>query len=368
MILELRSFREALVSTIASSSKVFIVGHNSPDYDAIGSAMGLHALAKSMGKEAYIVVGDDFDNLDIKVKSVLEKNKEACNIITVEEFEKLQDDNSTLIVTDTNRKYRVCVNNNLDKFKYTIVVDHHDTDPATSLDALYSYIDTEKSSASEIVAEILFAKKTPIPPNVATMLLAGITLDTKRFKRNTTGRTFQICGMLQNKKADYQYVNSLFSEDFDIYKKVSKLIINGPIFRRYILDEDERCISFNLNRRQNKTNYTTIDVAKTADAMLKFADTSFAMGCTGKNQVTISARSSKKPIDRLLNNQEPIDVGRILMLLDPERCGGNAVSAGGLIPISESEGFPNIRSVQNKLMVIVDKELKEKGFIKLKKQ
>lgn len=365
MILELRSFKDTLVNAISSSSKVFIVGHNSPDYDALGAAMGLQVYAKSMNKDAYIVIDEDLDNLDSKVRTIIEKNKESSNIITLEQYKKLFNKKSILLVVDTNRTYRVCVKDDLDKFKKVFVIDHHDLDDNTSIKTGFSYIDTQKSSASEIVSEMLFSKKTVIPPNVATMLLAGITLDTKRFKRNTTGRTFQISGMLQNRKADYEFVNKLFKEDFETYKKVSNLVVNGPIFRKYILDEDERVISFNLNRRQNKTNYTTIDVAKTADAMLKFSDTSIALGCTGKNQVTISARSTVKTIEELNYIAEPLDVGKILMTLDPEKCGGNATSAGGLIPITE-DGFTTIKSVEKKLISIVNNAMIERGFQKVK--
>ena len=361
MILDIKSFVEALVNSIGNSSKVFIVGHNNPDYDAIGSAMGLQSLATSLGKEAYIVYDED-ETLDSKVKSIIDNNKEQSKIIGLKEYKKMMDSNSILIVTDTNRAYRICVKEDLNKFSKVFVIDHHDMDLNSSIRTLYSYINTEKSSASEIVYELIVAEnkqraadKKPqimITPSVATMLLAGITLDTKRFKRNTTGRTFQISALLQRKKADYKYINNvLFTENFEDYKRVSNLVVNGPIFRRY--DDDEKCVSFNLNRRKNKTTYSTIDVAKAADAMLKFADTTFALGCTGKNQVTISARSNDTERGPIL------DVGEVLMQLDKERCGGNATSAGGLIPIEE-DGFTKIKDVESAIIKIVNKQLRRK--------
>ena len=85
MILNLKSFREILISSIETSSKVFIAGHTGPDYDSIGSAMGLQALAKSLGKEAYIVVGDDLNSINEEVRKVIEDNKEKSNIITLDE-------------------------------------------------------------------------------------------------------------------------------------------------------------------------------------------------------------------------------------------------------------------------------------------
>ena len=367
MILDIKSFVEALISSIGNSSKVFIVGHNNPDYDAIGSAMGLQALTTALGKEAYIVY-DEEETLDSKVKSIIENNKEQSKIIGLKDYKKMIDNESILIVTDTNRSYRICVQSDLMKFSKVFIIDHHDFDVNTSIKSLYSYINTEKSSASEIVYEIILAEnkqrvtdkqpQIPISPNVATALLAGITLDTKRFKRNTTGRTFQISALLQRKKADYKYINNvLFTENFEDYKRVSNLVVNGPIFRKYILDgsDDERCVSFNLNRRKNKTTYSTIDVAKAADAMLKFADTTFALGCTGKNQVTISARSNDTQQGPLL------DVGEVLTQLDRDRCGGNATSAGGLIPISE-DGFTKIKEVESAIMKIANKQLRLKKY------
>ena len=53
-----RGLKQLLERLLKTSSKVFIVGHKEPDYDSIGSSIGLQALCKALGKEAYIVLDE----------------------------------------------------------------------------------------------------------------------------------------------------------------------------------------------------------------------------------------------------------------------------------------------------------------------
>ena len=53
---KLKMLRETLVKNITDASQVFIVGHNTPDYDAIGSALGVATLSKELNKKAYIII------------------------------------------------------------------------------------------------------------------------------------------------------------------------------------------------------------------------------------------------------------------------------------------------------------------------
>lgn len=41
---------------MVSAEKVFVMGHTMEDFDAIGSAIGMAKMARSLGKETYIVV------------------------------------------------------------------------------------------------------------------------------------------------------------------------------------------------------------------------------------------------------------------------------------------------------------------------
>ena len=72
MIDNIRELKACLESEIKKSSKVFIVGHNSPDFDAIGSAIGLFVLAEQLGKKAYIILDDDEFKMEPGVKKIID--------------------------------------------------------------------------------------------------------------------------------------------------------------------------------------------------------------------------------------------------------------------------------------------------------
>ena len=78
---EIRLLKETLESEIKDCSNVFIVGHNSPDFDSIGSCIGLYFFAKHYGKNAYIIVDDDELKIESGVKRILDENKENLPII-----------------------------------------------------------------------------------------------------------------------------------------------------------------------------------------------------------------------------------------------------------------------------------------------
>ena len=61
---KIRRLKETLESVTKSSSKVFIVGHDEPDYDSIGSAIGISVFSKELNENTYIVVNDTDIELD----------------------------------------------------------------------------------------------------------------------------------------------------------------------------------------------------------------------------------------------------------------------------------------------------------------
>ena len=222
---ELYTLKELQEKIASSSSKVFIIGHNEPDFDSIASAIGLHALCKALGKEAYIIVNDHEVTLEPGVKKIKDTNIVTHNIISLEGYKLLRDKDSTLIVTDTNKKNLIAVGDILDDFKDIIIIDHHQTGEQTIKNAS-TYIDEGVSSSSEVVSQLLMATKVNCNPDVYTYLLAGIILDTARFKKNTTPRTHEVAKRLMNKEANTDYVNELFLADFNTDRVISDLILS----------------------------------------------------------------------------------------------------------------------------------------------
>ena len=84
------NLKHQLLESINSSSKVFIVGHNEPDFDSISSAIGIQNLCTAFDCESYIIVNDSEQELEPSVKKIIESSKNKYNIIKLSDFSKLQ--------------------------------------------------------------------------------------------------------------------------------------------------------------------------------------------------------------------------------------------------------------------------------------
>ena len=316
---KLRGLKYILDLKIKDADSVFIVGHNGPDFDSIGSCIGLYTLATKFGKKAYIIVDDEPSKIEPGVKKIIDDNIGNYHIINKNDALVLANNNSLLIVADTNKKGLISVGEDLDYFGNVFVIDHHDTGEDT-IRRGERFIDTEASSASEIVAALLHAHSIVYDSTVANYLLAGISLDTRRFKQNTTSFTHDVAEHLIDNGADIDYVNDLFLEEFESYCKISNLIINGTIIKKYsdsLLSPIQ--VSFTLNRNQPNAVYLKEDLAKTADKMMKFSgiDAAFALGFVDDDVIHISARSGKR-----------VNVGKIM---EKMYGGGNPQSAAARV-------------------------------------
>ena len=171
---EIKCIKDLLKVITELGDKVFIVGHNNADLDSLASAIGLQTLCEFLGKEAYIVLDESETTIEPIVKKLRDDNISAHNIITMDGFQIFFNDESSLIVTDTNKTDKVCVKDYLDEFKKIIIFDHHGMGETTIKNASY-YIpmikEEEKqangpkekvSSATEIVAQLLLQAKVDL--------------------------------------------------------------------------------------------------------------------------------------------------------------------------------------------------------------
>lgn len=335
MSTNIKEFQNQLESEIRKSSKVFIIGHNQPDFDSIGSAIGLYELAAHFGKKAYIIVNDEETTLEPGVKKIMDENRSKFRFIKNAECNFLTDKKSILITTDVNKSDRISVGDRLTKFKSILVLDHHGEGP-TTIKTTKKFITEEISSASEIVTRMLCNFKVKYGADVANCLLAGINLDTHRFKEKTTSKTHDIAEKLIDKGANLDYVNNLFLEEFETFCRISNLIINGTVIKKYSDSLSPIQVSFTLNRNMPKEIYKKEDYAKAADRMMKFngIDAAFTLGYVDEETIHISARGNKK-----------VNVGKILETMHIG--GGNSQSAGGRVVSKE------ITKIEEELMETV---------------
>ena len=359
----IKELSERLEENIDGASKVFIVGHNNPDYDAIGSALGIATIVKFLGKDAYIIINDGLSKLDLGVQNILAANSSYYNIITLEDFRKLVDDDSMLITTDVNKKYMVSVRDDLRSFKKVMIIDHHLDDEFT-IDADYKYIDVVASSASEIVTRVLKKMNIDYSLKLANALLAGIILDTKRFQKNTSLSTFQATEELCQRGADYEAVNRLFVSDFKEATEINFLISgNEELSNTRIVAYPQLLgaptVSFTVNRNKPSTMYNQVTLAKAADQMLNYnVDASFVLGYVSPDDVGISARSRGDfNVGEVLAKLQYLDLPQVeLLAFNPSEIvksgGGNKQNAGGRVTTTDI--FKLEREIQRQVEEVLE--------------
>lgn len=302
-----------------TDNKIFIVGHDCADFDSIAASIGLSTLFKEIDKQPYIVINDPDVTLDTGVKKIKYENRFKHNIIFKEQAENLISELSSIVVVDVNNANRVCLNDYLEKVKNVVVIDHHHEDPR-SIKTKYSFIDSTVSSVSEVVARLLCLSKVSYSKEVASYLLAGIILDTKRYIKNTTSITHDTAKKLMLKGADKDYINDLFLAEYSTDERICSLIYNGNTqLHTYEMSLFKTSnISYTFNCNNPEAIYKETELAKAADKMLKYKiDACFVLGYTNESAVKISARSKGH-----------VDVGAIMTQIGG---GGNKENAGAKI-------------------------------------
>ena len=193
-----RIISDAFCELLAGCERVLVMGHRFPDLDALGSCMGVAAIARAYGKEAYIVTS-----------SAAAPSKPLIEYAASNGFEDYIIDESKalgyikkktlLVVTDTHIKSFVEFPEILEKSGSVVVIDHHRKSVDFIDDALIFYHDPSASSASELVTRLIqyLPKKIRIGSVIADALLAGIMLDTKNFVLRAGVNTFECAAYLK---------------------------------------------------------------------------------------------------------------------------------------------------------------------------
>ncbi|MGX7195918.1 DHH family phosphoesterase [Enterococcus olivae] len=286
-----RAMSVALKRIFKDNQKIFIMGHRFPDMDAVGSAFGVATLAKFSQKECAIIINREEASAEIeRCFSAIEDYAEFEQwVLTEKEALEQIDKDSLLVMVDYHKPSMSISPKVYEAFDKVVIIDHHRRGNEFPDHSLLTYIETAASSASELVTELIqyqSSKYNRLPKFIATLLLAGIYVDTKRFSARTTGRTFNIAGYLRNQGADLTQVQHWLSSDFDSYMQISELISRSERLTKQIL----------LTVGSEDKKYDTVTIAKTADTLLgiKDVEVSFVVGKRLDDSIGISARSSGK--------------------------------------------------------------------------
>ena len=145
----------------------------------------------------------------------------------------LVDNNTVVIVVDTNKPSYTECQDLLYMTKTIVVLDHHRRGSEVIQNAVLSYVEPYASSTCEMVAEILqyFADGLKLRSIEADCIYAGIMIDTNNFTTRAGVRTFEAAAFLRRNGADVTRVRKLFRDDMQDYKARAAAISSAEIYR-----------------------------------------------------------------------------------------------------------------------------------------
>lgn len=296
-----------LKEIIEKSSNVFIMTHYNADCDAIGGMIGVSKLVEASGKIPNIIISREA--CDVTVKEIYDKIKaDDTNLFSkfiegdnVENINK----NSVLIMCDTQGPNLAMFPNILKRFDKVCVIDHHRVDEISYERKNYEYLDTVVSSTVELVAEMFafigintssntLEKEKELStyvdinltPFEATVMLAGIVVDTNNFTYRTGVRTFDACSILKGYGADMVLVRRLIRESSKETNQINRAVASAEIF----LDRFAIAILDDDNIAKDRTL-----LARVSDSLLEanHIDAAFTIGKMENEvgKIGVSARS-----------------------------------------------------------------------------
>ncbi len=282
-----RLIGHALKEIVSQSKTIYIMGHKYPDLDAMGAAVGIYDICKSLKKETHIVLDYVNESIDEFVSRLNKCEYYKDLFISREDAIKNCTRDTLVVVVDTHRPSYTECEELLRISKKIAVIDHHRKGVEAIQDTVLSFHEIYVSSTCEMVTEVVQYLEDDVKINKLTAegLLAGISLDTKFFAFKTGVRTFEAASYLKKAGADTTEVKKLFRANVEDFKTKAEIIGNTRIIDNRI------CISYSKEQSEN----INVVIAQAADELLtvKKIEASFVLG-EKDGTIFISARSLGK--------------------------------------------------------------------------
>lgn len=309
---------EALREFITGKERVIVMGHKMADVDSFGAAIGIYRAASAMKKKVNIVLNDISVTLRPLYEAFTDDPKYPDDLfVTSHEAEELADDNTMVVVVDTNKPKMTECERLLRLTKTIAVLDHHRQSDEVIENAVLSYIEPYASSACEMVAEVLqyIGDDLRLNSMEANSMYAGILVDTNNFMSRTGVRTFEAAAYLRRCGADVTYVRKLLRDDMASYRAKAAVISSAEVYRDV----------FAIARGEHLgIESPTIIGAQASNELLNIEEIKASFVLTEYNgKIYISARS--------------IDEINVQIIMERLGGGGHINTAGAQFPYSDME-------------------------------
>lgn len=278
----------ALKDLILDSTEVIVMGHNYADLDAVGSALGVVAIANILNKPAKIVLERPNSSIDILYKRIISDPQYEDVFIGKSEARDLISPTSLLVIVDTHKPSLTEYPELVKMSEKIVIIDHHRRSEEFVENPVLVYHETYVSSTSEMITELIqyIQDKPQVNPTVSEALLAGIQLDTKNFTFKTGVRTFEAAAFLRKYGADTVAVKTLFQGDMDNYIDQLDAMSKAKVIDHIIA----------ITHFDKRTKNPQLVASKVADELLnlKGIQASFVLAEDKTGEIQVSARSLGK--------------------------------------------------------------------------
>lgn len=305
---------DCIIKSINLYNSFLIMGHNSPDGDAIGSMMALENILKQLNKDVFVV----FQNkVSQNYEKIIGQNRVNKIILPNKKYDVL----FILDCSDINRIYSECLN----KANKVIIIDHHINNVNIKNDFIYK----ELFSATGILIYNIINKLNIKLMNeyIATCLYLSIRNDTSNFTNsNTDILSFQITSELIKYKANINLINEIYeNRNYSLLKLISNC------FHRICIDYDFKLLYLIVKKDDIKKSNASYEEACTLIDYVKNVNNidTYILFIEDSNNVKIRARSNTENVCELMNHFN----------------GGGHINAAGAIIYGD-----NIYNISNKVI------------------
>ncbi len=168
----------------------YILTHGHPDGDTIGSASALCQALRACGKKACVAPNPDLSEryLPYVDECLTQESPDASHTVVSVDTATAQ------LLPECYRALPVALS-----------IDHH---PTNSHYASLTFVQSDRASTGEIIAEIIEALCLPLTPAMAAPLYVAVSTDTGCFRySNTTPETFRLAARLMETGIDTVEIN-----------------------------------------------------------------------------------------------------------------------------------------------------------------
>jgi len=284
-----RVISQTLASLIKQSENVLVMGHKQSDLDSFGASLAIKKFVDAFEKQAYVIL--DESSLEEKTgniaRKLMKEDMYKGSIISPMKAMDLINEETLLICVDNHKPTLAISEEVIDKADKVVVIDHHRRGEDFMDSPILTYLEPAASSTVELIVELFEYQKEEISvtEREATIMYTGMLIDTNYFRTRVGTRTFQAAAKLKELQANVGEAYKYLEDDYDT--TLTKLSITQTAYKY----GKDILIAFG---KADKIYSRTL-LAKAGNELLGISGVKavFIVGKTGKDEVSISSRSTR---------------------------------------------------------------------------